>query len=110
MDEDRHKYKILSYSNITAPFSTSLFPQFIIESVMKTALDDDEFEFKTKVTALPIPKEIRDKGNFMNFHDHTKTIDLISRSNVIGVYSRISYETVGCIAAAWFMLNAVTLI
>lgn len=26
MDEDRHKYKILSYSNTTAPFSTSLFP------------------------------------------------------------------------------------
>ena len=25
MDEERHKYKILSYSNTTSPFSTSLF-------------------------------------------------------------------------------------
>ena len=25
MDEEHHKYKILSYSNLTAPFSTSLY-------------------------------------------------------------------------------------
>lgn len=78
MDEDRHKYKILSYSNLTAPFSTSLFPQFVIESVMKTALDDDEFEFRTTVTPLPITKEIRDKGAFLPFDDHMYHSDMRS--------------------------------
>ena len=42
-----------------------LFPQFILESVMKTALDDDEFEFKMRNTPLPIPLEILEKGNYM---------------------------------------------
>jgi len=74
MDETRHKYKILSYTNMTQPYATSLFPQFIIESVMKTALDDDDFEFKVKVTSLPIPKEILDKGSYLNFYDHKESI------------------------------------
>lgn len=76
MDEDRHKYKILSYSNITAPFSTSLFPQFILESVMKTALNDDDFEFKVKVSPMPTPKDIKDKGSFMTFDDHVQTMEM----------------------------------
>ena len=110
MDEERHKYKLLSYSNTTAPFSTGLFPQFIIESVMKTALDDDDFEFKTKITALPMPKEIREKGDFLTFHDHAETNDLLVMSDVIGKYSRMSWEPLGCITAAWFMLNTITII
>ena len=110
MDEDRHKYKILSYSNTTAPFSTSLFPQFILESVMKTALNDDSFEFKVKVSSLPTPKEVLDKGSFMTFEDHAQTIEMSSMSEVVKQYSRISWETVGCVAAAWFILNALTLV
>lgn len=30
MDEERHKYKVLSYANSTSPFSNSFYPQFII--------------------------------------------------------------------------------
>ena len=37
---------------------------------MKTALDDDDFEFKTTVKALPTPKEVLDKGSYMTMEDH----------------------------------------
>jgi len=55
MDEERHKYKIITYANLTSPFSTMLYPQFIIESVMKEALQDDDFELKFRTTPLPPP-------------------------------------------------------
>ena len=48
MDEDLHKYKFLSYVNVTSPIVTQTYPQFMIESIMKTALDDDDFEFKVR--------------------------------------------------------------
>lgn len=109
MDEDRHKYKILSYMNLTAPYSTSLFPQFIIESVMKTVLDDDEFEFKTKVTALPTPKETLDRGSFMTFYDHSFTFTAIATSDLVGQYAALSWEAVSCIFVTWFLLNCFTI-
>ena len=55
MDEDKHRYTILSYMNITSPLSTALFPEFIVESVLKTAMDDPEFEFKFRTTPFPTP-------------------------------------------------------
>ena len=106
MDEDEHKYKILSYSNLTAPFSTSLFPQFILESVMKTALNDDSFEFNVKVSSLPTPADVLDKGAFMTFDDHTQTIEMQTMSEVVNEYTRFSAEPIGCVVAAWFILNA----
>ena len=109
MDESRHKYKILSYANLTQPYSASLFPQFIIESVMKTALDDDDFEFKTTLKALPITKENLARGPYATFNDLKETLTLISMSDIVGQFGRMSWETVGCIAAAWFMLNAFTI-
>lgn len=111
MDEDRHKYKILSYSNTTAPFSASLYPQFIIESVMKTALDDDDFELKVKVSPLPIPKSVEERGMFLTFNEMIETAELpTTMSDVINLYSRTSWETIGCVAAAWFILNSIVLL
>ena len=55
MDEKRHKYKVITYVNMTSPFSTMLYPQFIIESIMKDAFKDDKFEFKFRTTPLPTP-------------------------------------------------------
>ena len=55
MDEEKHHYKFLSYVNCTDLYSTQLFPQFMIESVMKTALNDDDFELKIRSTPFPIP-------------------------------------------------------
>lgn len=46
MDEQRHMYKFITYVNITSPFVTQAYPQFMIESIMKTALNDDDFEIK----------------------------------------------------------------
>ena len=48
MDEVKHHYKFLSYVNCTDLYSPALFPQFMIESVMKTALNDDNFELKVR--------------------------------------------------------------
>ena len=39
-------YKFITYVNITSPFVTQAYPQFMIESIMKTALNDDDFEIK----------------------------------------------------------------
>ena len=110
MDEERHKYKILSYANTTSPFSTSLFSQFIIDSVLKSAFEDEDFEFKVKVSSLPIPKEIAEKGNFINFNDHAMSYDLLIMSDVIINFTKLSWEAIGCLATAWFMLNAINLI
>ena len=43
MDEEKHQYKFVSYVNVTSPFVTQAFPQYMIESIMKTALNDDDF-------------------------------------------------------------------
>ena len=48
MDEEKHHYKFMTYVNITSPFSTMVYPQFMIESILKNALDDDSFEFKVR--------------------------------------------------------------
>ena len=48
MDEENNKYMFLTHVNLTSPFSTLLYPQFMIESVLKNALDDDDFEFKVR--------------------------------------------------------------
>ena len=48
MDEEKNKYMFLTHVNLTSPFSTLLYPQFMIESVLKHALDDDDFEFKVR--------------------------------------------------------------
>ena len=61
MDEDRHSYKFISYVNITDPFTTQYFPQFMIESVMKNAMEDDDFEMKVRSTPFPMPAEVEGK-------------------------------------------------
>ena len=76
---------------------------------MKTALDDDSFEFKVKVSPLPTPEDVLHKGSFLTFSDQILTEDYLTMSQAIITYSRISWETIGCIAAAWFILNAITL-
>lgn len=53
IDEDVHRYKILTHVNATSPHGLGLYTQFIVESVLKTALDDDDFEFKVRMTSMP---------------------------------------------------------
>ena len=58
MDEEKHRYSILSYMNITSPLSTAFFPEFIVQSVMKTAMGDDDFEFRVRTTPFPTPDDV----------------------------------------------------
>ena len=44
--------------NITSPLSTAFFPEFIVQSVMKTAMGDDDFEFRVRTTPFPTPDDV----------------------------------------------------
>mmetsp|Transcript_13824 Transcript_13824/g.17510 ORF Transcript_13824/g.17510 Transcript_13824/m.17510 type:complete len:101 (+) Transcript_13824:3886-4188(+) len=82
----------------------------MIESVLKTVLEDDDFEFKVKVTSLPVPKEISDKGNYLAFDDFVNTKIALTMSDILGFYARVTWEVASIVPAAWFMLNAYTLL
>jgi len=110
MDETRHKYKVISYVNVTSPWSSALYPQFLIESIMKTALKDDDFEFKVRVSSLPVPKELLDKGNYLQMMELTKMRDLSSMSMVIESVALLSWEAAYGLSTGWFMLNSFFLI
>ena len=77
---------------------------------MKTALEDDEFELKVRVTPLPIPQEILDKGSFMTAENFMDLVDILGLSDNFGLSAYFSWEVVGCIVGAWYMLNAVFLV
>ena len=110
MDEDKHQYKIMSYVNTTSTFSTGVYPQFILESVMKTAFNDDDFEFKVRTTPLPTPKETLDKGTYLTLEDQLEVSTLLTMSDVVGKTSKLSWRFLGCIVFAWFMVNSYVLI
>ena len=61
MDEERHSYKFFTFVNITESFSKQLYPQFMIESVMKNAMENDDFEMKVRSTPFPMPAEVEGK-------------------------------------------------
>ena len=82
----------------------------MVESILKTALNDDDFEFKVKAKPFPITKNLKDKGSFITFDDMTKTRKLLTMSDVNGFYSKVTWEVVGAICAAWYMLNTYILI
>ena len=52
-------YKFASYVNMTSSASSILFPQFMYESILKTATGDPEFEFKTRSTGYPVNYELK---------------------------------------------------
>ena len=72
-DKLNQNYKFVSYVNMTSSASSVLFPQFMYESILKTANDDPEFEFKTRSTAYPVNYELKrrsatgDAGNIIFF-------------------------------------------
>ena len=110
MDEDIHRYKILTHVNATSPHSPGLYPQFIIESVLKTAFDDPDFEFKVRLTSMPAPWNITDKGDYLASEDLLRTRGIITMSDYVGAWQLNSQQVIGCIIFAWFMLNSYFLI
>lgn len=66
MDEVNHQYKVNVYVNLTSSHATALYPQFLIQSILKGAFEDDDFEFNLRLTPMPITKEVADKGDILD--------------------------------------------
>jgi hypothetical protein len=60
---DSHQYKFINYVNITSEQVVGYYPQFMYEALLKTALNDTEFEFKTRSTAYPLTYEVNYRVN-----------------------------------------------
>lgn len=54
-----HNYKFVSYVNMTSSASSVFYPQFMYESILKTATGDPEFEFRTRSTPYPVNNELK---------------------------------------------------
>ena len=85
MDEERHSYKFLTFVNLTESFSKQLCPQFMIESVMKNAMEDDNFEMKVRSTPFPIPAEM--DGKYFTSLQFEKINDALTMNDTIGFWS-----------------------
>lgn len=105
MDEERHKYKLNTYTNLTSPFSTSAYSQYIIQSILKDVFDDDDFEFNVKVSSMPITKVIEDKGNYLAAKDHLETKVIVVRSTIVTTWSRLAFIVLGITVFANAILN-----
>ena len=111
MDEERHHYKFLSFVNCTDLYSTQLFPQFLIESVMKTALDDDDFELKIRSTPFPNPAATKDKYFTSEELFESGMGGTILLMNEAVVYWSTQGVTANVIlASTWMIINSYTLI
>lgn len=82
----------------------------MIESVLKNAFDDDNFEFKVRQTPLPAPKEILDKSNFLTSKDLSLTRIFISMSDIVGFWGKSSAEVGGFLCFSWAIINSVVLL
>ena len=60
-DRASDSYKFYTMVNFTARESVSLYPQFMYEAVLRTALDEPEFELKTRSTPYPITNVVRER-------------------------------------------------
>lgn len=53
-NKDSHDFEITSYINSTSSFTAAYFPQFMYESVLKSASDNTDFTFTTVNAPLPV--------------------------------------------------------
>jgi len=67
--------------NITSQDVAALVPQFMYESILKTAFDDPEFEFKVKIRAFPLTYQIQ---------SYVKT----SKAGTVIFFTAISYSVI----------------
>ena len=58
-DSVNHEYKFVTYVNLTSPAGVTTFPQFMYESILKTATQDPEFEFTTRSSPYPPTYEMK---------------------------------------------------
>jgi hypothetical protein len=60
-DADTNQYKFYTMVNLTHRDAVALYPQYMYETILKVALDDPEFEFKTRNTPYPITNVVKDR-------------------------------------------------
>ena len=82
----------------------------MIESIMKNALEDDEFEIKFRLTPFPAPHETVEYGTFLKAENLAQISTLLTMSDNVGYWGVLSWQTVGALVYSWLILNAVVLI
>ena len=53
-DKEKQVYQFNSYLNTTSSMVTAYYPQFMYESILKTALDDPSFTFTVNIDPFPV--------------------------------------------------------
>ena len=105
MDEERHSYKFLTFVNLTESFSKQLYPQFMIESVMKNAMEDDDFEMKVRSTPFPMPAEV--EGKYFT----SLQMELISDAlSPVAYWPGQSLAINIILSSTWIIINSFTVI
>lgn len=108
MDEDRHSYKFISYVNITDPFTTQYFPQFMIESVMKNAMENENFEMKVRSSPFPAGAEM--DGKYFTSLQFEKINDALTMNDTVGFWSTQGLSVLVILVSTWIILNSYTTI
>jgi len=57
-----HKYMFTTLVNLQSPHSSVVYPQLMLEAVLRLATKDPEFEFKTKSTPYPLQEALEKKS------------------------------------------------
>ena len=53
-DKENHIYQFNTYVNTTSPMVTAYYPQYMYQSILRTALDKPDFEFNVNTQPFPV--------------------------------------------------------
>ena len=110
MNEETHQYKFMSYVNVTSSVANYVYTQFMLESVMKVATGDDQFELKVRTTPFPATKWVQDTGTFLTSMDLSKINILLTMSDVAGFWGKMATTAINSLLFPWVILNSVVMI
>lgn len=54
MSKADHHYFYVNIVNVTSPHTAALFPNFMLESILRNALDQPKFNFKVRITPIEL--------------------------------------------------------
>lgn len=85
-DKAAAQYKFVSFVNTTSQDSAGLFPQFMYESILRDALNNEDFQFKVKTSSLPrakIPGYSEDSYSAIGIIYTTAVVYSLMLSNIV---------------------------
>ena len=82
----------------------------MIESIMKTAMQDDDFEIKTRMTAFPVTLDTISTGNFLKSVDFEKINILLTMSDYVAFWAAKSLSVMCSLIFSCVVLNSFILI